>query len=665
MRAQLGGLAHDGTAQIQMAMRGHQKHGFDAFVQLFVGQNQRHFVFKIGDGAQTARDKSRVHRAREIHRQTGKRRGFDVSPAAFFNRAAQHFDALVGRKKRHFARIDAHAHHNAVEQTRGFTQNVHVPARNRVEGAGINRGFHWRGSIRRIAANRESGERNARPIRRLPAVTTQTHDVAVIGAGIAGLTAAALLARDGADVILLEQHDKPGGCAGYFNVPSKWGDFQFPVGATVALGLEQNGLHRQIFEMLGAQCAATPLDRLSVFLPDARIELWHDAAKWNRERAQLSGNRRGQELFWRLQEQIADAGWFALHRKPALPLQKPIDVARNLTLAHPRILPMLAALPFSVGEWMKWLRVDRDRAFSALVNLQLLITTQSLSHQAPLSNGMAGLDLWRHGGFHPHGGVGTLAQILLDAYRNHGGQTRFSTRVTNVRRDGKVWRIETERSTICARKIIANVPLANLPALVPACDVAALGERAGQSWGAATLYIALREECVPADLPLHSQILSRYAATPPYIRAGAGDDLFLSLSPRGDLASAPRGWRALNVSTHVRLRDWRNLSEIEYRAHKKIWRDRLLDGVRVAVPNFDAGKGFVITGTPSSWENYTLRASGGVGGAPLSRRNANLRALPSRIGLPDFRLVGDSTFPGQGTVACALSGFNAWRDLRE
>ncbi len=489
-------------------------------------------------------------------------------------------------------------------------------------------------------------------------------DVTVIGAGVAGLTAAALFARDGADVVLLEQHDKPGGCAGYFNVPSKWGDFQFPVGATVALGLEDGGLHREIFDLLGVSCSSTPIERLSVFLPDRHIELWHDAQKWKSERTQLPGNRRGQELFWRLQEFVADAGWFALSRKPALPLQKPIDVWRDLNLADPRILPMIAALPFSVGEIMKWLRVDRDRAFSAVVNLQLLITTQSLSHRAPLSNGMAGLDLWRHGGFHPKGGIGAISQTLLDAFGNVGGKARFETRALNVERAGGIWQIETDNGPMHARKVIANVPLPNLPKIAPAARVDQLIRRAGEGWGAVTLYIALRDEAVPADLPLHSQVLTRYAATPPYIRAGAGDDVFLSLSPKGDESSAPHGWRTLNVSTHVRLSDWHDLSKEEYRAQKKWWRDKLLEGVRVALPDFDEGKGFVITGTPSSWESYTLRQNGSVGGAPLSRRNANLRALPSRVGLPDFRLVGDSTFPGQGTVACALSGYNTWRDLR-
>ena len=461
-----------------------------------------------------------------------------------------------------------------------------------------------------------------------------------------------------------KQHDKPGGCAGYFKVPSKWGDFQFPVGATVALGLEENGLHREVFEMLGVKCPAALIERLSVFLPDRRIEMWHDQTKWRAERARLPGHNLGQALFWRAQEWVADAGWFALSRKPALPLQKPIDLWRDLALADPRLIPMILALPFSVGELMKWLRVDRDRAFCALVNLQLIITTQSLSHQAPLSNGMAGLDLWRHSGFHPQGGVGAIAQTLLEAFCKHGGAAKFSTRARDIKRIGDIWQIATEDGPLHARRVVANVPTTNLAALVPSANLGHLAPRAHNGWSAVTLYLAVRDEFVPADLPLHAQVLTRYHQTPPFIAPGAGDDVFLSLSPRDDESSAPRGWRSLNVSTHVRPRDWENVSVEQYRAQKKWWRDHLLQGVRVALPDFDRGKGFVITGTPSSWEDYTLRAGGGVGGAPLSRRNANLRALPSRVGLPHFRVVGDSTFPGQGTVACALSGYNAWRDLR-
>ena len=45
------------------------------------------------------------------------------------------------------------------------------------------------------------------------------------------------------------------------------------------------------------------------------------------------------------------------------------------------------------------------------------------------------------------------------------------------------------------------------------------------------------------------------------------------------------------------------------------------------------------------------------------KRTANLRAQSVRTRWPDLYQVGDETFPGQGTVACALSGFNAWREI--
>ena len=52
-------------------------------------------------------------------------------------------------------------------------------------------------------------------------------DVIVVGGGIAGLTAAALLAHDGVSVTLLEAHYQPGGCAGTF----RRGEYTFDVGA--------------------------------------------------------------------------------------------------------------------------------------------------------------------------------------------------------------------------------------------------------------------------------------------------------------------------------------------------------------------------------------------------------------------------------------------------
>jgi len=58
------------------------------------------------------------------------------------------------------------------------------------------------------------------------------YDVVVVGAGIGGLTAAALLAKRGLQVLLVEQHYLPGGCCGAI----RRHDVTMDVGSTVLYG---------------------------------------------------------------------------------------------------------------------------------------------------------------------------------------------------------------------------------------------------------------------------------------------------------------------------------------------------------------------------------------------------------------------------------------------
>ncbi len=74
-----------------------------------------------------------------------------------------------------------------------------------------------------------------------------SYDVIIIGAGLGGLTAGAKLAKEGKKVLLLEQHDRPGGCATTF----KRRNFTMEVGLHEMDGLHPADMKKKIFGDLG------------------------------------------------------------------------------------------------------------------------------------------------------------------------------------------------------------------------------------------------------------------------------------------------------------------------------------------------------------------------------------------------------------------------------
>src|SRR5258706_10396 len=77
-------------------------------------------------------------------------------------------------------------------------------------------------------------------------------DVAIIGAGIAGMATAARLQARGFSTIVLEAHGQPGGCAGFFRRKG----FAFDVGATTLVDFESGGVCGELLANIGMLRAA-------------------------------------------------------------------------------------------------------------------------------------------------------------------------------------------------------------------------------------------------------------------------------------------------------------------------------------------------------------------------------------------------------------------------
>jgi phytoene dehydrogenase-like protein len=134
-----------------------------------------------------------------------------------------------------------------------------------------------------------------------------------------------------------------------------------------------------------------------------------------------------------------------------------------------------------------------------------------------------------------------------------------------------------------------------------------------------------------------------------------GNNVLISLSPPGDDGYGPESARVVTMSTHTRPEEWMSLDRASYEARKADYQSRLMAALDIALPGVRDGLLHAEFASPRSFARYTRRTMGAVGGPPTRRSNSNLFAVGSDVFGPGIWVVGDSVFPGQGTMATVLS----------
>lgn len=280
---------------------------------------------------------------------------------------------------------------------------------------------------------------------------SDSYDVIVIGGGVAGLTAAAILAHYGARTVVYERHNVPGGCASFYQRDG----YRFDVGATLVGGFGLRGVHRSLNAELDIDVSARAIEpSMVIHLPDDTVVRYGDE-RWAPERRRAFGE--AAEPFWQRQERIAELAWDLSTRFPALP----VDAFGVRTLARavrPRHLPLVATLGRTVDAILPR---GADRRLRTFIDAQLLITAQCDARRADLAYGCTALDLAREGTFHLADGTSTIATALARAIRRAGSRIAYGTAVASIatrrgRACGAAW--TTERSLRPARSLRRFLP---------------------------------------------------------------------------------------------------------------------------------------------------------------------------------------------------------------
>ena len=160
-------------------------------------------------------------------------------------------------------------------------------------------------------------------------------------------------------------------------------------------------------------------------------------------------------------------------------------------------------------------------------------------------------------------------------------------------------------------------------------------------WSAFVLYLGMDRDLFSALPTHHIQIIGASG------ELAEGNSIFVSFSPGDELTRAPEGLCAVTISTHTRSGQWFEAKEKSHSAYielKSAYIEHVLDVFSEQFPKARRSVRSITASTPVTWERYTGRLQGMVGGYP---QTSLFKVRGPATSFDNLFLVGDSIFPGQ------------------
>ena len=485
--------------------------------------------------------------------------------------------------------------------------------------------------------------------------------IIVVGAGIAGLTSAAILSKYGFKVTLIESHSQSGGCAGTF----KRKNYIFDVGATQVAGLEKGGIHSKIFEFL-----QIPLPKATILDPSCVVDLndgsrpiniWHDSKEWIRERNMQFPDS---SKFWNLCYLIHQNNWQFASNNPVLPFNNLWDLKQFLNALSPTNLLTGILIKSSMFDLLKICGCHKNERLIKFLNLQLKLYSQEDVFNTAALYGCTVLQMSQKplGLFHLKESMQALSKALEIALAKNGVNILFNEKVNLLDYDSKnkLWKVFTKKGSNNFEYISQDVVYTPPPqSLLKNLDqnseifnkymkrIESLPEPSG----AVVLYSAISKDNLKNVTSNHYQIVDNDLGS-----------LFISFSEDGD-GRAPMGEITLIVSVFTNINDWQGISNDLYLSKKDYFLKKISntieDKFEISPENWLHRE----LATPLSFERWTNRPKGIVGGLGQNPDIFGIFGLSSRTPMRGLWLCGDSIYPGEGTAGVSQSAVMVARQI--
>lgn len=443
------------------------------------------------------------------------------------------------------------------------------------------------------------------------------YDVIVIGAGLGGLTAGAKLAKEGKKVLVIEQHDRPGGYATTF----KRGEFTLEVGLHEMDGPAPGDMKMKIFKDLGVSgnVRFVPVPDFYHFLNGrVKVTIPHDPALATRVLTQLFPR-----------EAKGIQAYFEQLLKPTGEVFKGEDS--------------------SIGEFLDSIIREEDLKLILLGNLGYFHDdpyTLSLAYYT-ISQG----SYYRGGASFIKGGSQQLSDYLTGYIREHGGEVKLNHLVTGIiTGDNQVKGVTfqqknkrgTDLQTAQARMVIANNSMPRVADMLPDTPGENFRKEISRlKTGASllTVYYGFKRSLKDLGYACYSAaIFDDSVRSQRDILFNNSDDyqrrsfIFTDYSQL-DSGLAPEGKSVAAVCCVDYLKNWTGMDRITYLMKKAEVAAIITARLEKMIPGISENIEYMEVGTPYTCSRYTLNPEGAVYGFAQTpdKKSIDISMLPENL----------------------------------
>lgn len=484
-------------------------------------------------------------------------------------------------------------------------------------------------------------------------MASEHDDVIVIGAGVGGLSAAALLSAQGMRVTLLEAASGPGGKMRQL----RCGDAQVDGGPTV---FTMRPVFEAIFDACGARLDDAVRLRPATVLArhawgDDRLDLFADRAQSEAAIGAFAGAAaaRGYAGFCREAERL-----YTALEQPFIWAEQPSQVGLAWAMLRANAADLFSRRPFqsmwrALGDYFADPRLrqlfGRYATYCGADPWQAPATLMLIAHVE--ASGVWLID----------GGMVALARALAGLAERHGAVLRYDAPVREIVVDGQgvAGVVLASGERLSARRIVCNADPAALAAgrFGPGVTQAAPAMPAPLRSLSAMVWTT---HSTTAGFPLahHNVFFSGdYAAEFRALGAGqvpAEPTIYICAADRAsDGGAAPEGPERLQILVNAPARgDARALSPWEIEQCQA----RMIACLARSGLNLDLPPEATVLTTPEGFETLFPSTGGALYGRASHGSAAAFRRPGARTPIPGLYLAGGATHPGPGVPMAALSG---------